>query len=252
MSIIETIKKLFIKKDNLVESNTKNEESYENRILKINDTVIVKENVLFPEDESLCIAGWKGKIIEIDVEDAVEKFVTVKWDAETLKQIPEFYIKQSLIEGLDFETLILDLNDVKYYKYKFDEKERQKIASDLDKKFRWFSEGEEGERILKVIENVDYDNYNELYKRWNDYLKQKLTFPFKAIITDCEDNSKFRQDDKVIVKAIKKIDPHLGIIVDIEHKKKKHQFPLCDLEVINDKSPNYEPLSDYCYWFCNR
>ncbi len=251
MSIMETIKKIFTQNDNLSEMPPKKEACSDNKILQVNDTIIVKDNVLCPDDEKLCIAGWQGKIIEIDNEDS-EKSATIKWNADTLKQMPEYYIKQSVTEGLDFEVLTVNLNDVQYIVNKFDETERTKIADDLEKKFRWFSDGEEGERIQKVLENVDVDNDEEVYKKWNEYLKGKFTFPFKAKIAEYQENSKFRQDDEVIVKGIKTIDEDEGLIADIEHKKRAYKFPLCDLEVINDESPNYEPLYDYCYWFANR
>jgi hypothetical protein len=34
--------------------------------------------------------------------------------------------------------------------------------------------------------------------------------------------------------------------------RRKHTFHLCDLAVVDDRSPNYQLVKDYRVWFANR
>jgi hypothetical protein len=49
---------------------------------KIGDSVRVKDTVMCPDDDSLCIGGWQGRVFEI------EDGVGIRWDSITLKQLP--------------------------------------------------------------------------------------------------------------------------------------------------------------------
>lgn len=43
-----------------------------------------------------------------------------------------------------------------------------------------------------------------------------------------------------------------GILVKVKHERRGYDFPLCDLEATDSKSPNYGFLRDYVVWFANR
>ncbi len=51
---------------------------------------------------------------------------------------------------------------------------------------------------------------------------------------------------------MKKISKIYGIIISGKLKGRKVEFPLCDLEVINMKSKNYQIVKDYVIWFANK
>ncbi|CAK8716278.1 hypothetical protein GMJAKD_05430 [Candidatus Electrothrix aarhusensis] len=42
-----------------------------------------------------------------------------------------------------------------------------------------------------------------------------------------------------------------GVLVLLRHGREKYEFPLCDLEVLDKSSPNYQPVQDYAVWFAN-
>jgi hypothetical protein len=48
------------------------------------------------------------------------------------------------------------------------------------------------------------------------------------------------------------VDDLYGVIVDLRHGRRKYAFPLCDLEVTDKHSPNYQIVRDYAVWFANR
>ena len=58
--------------------------------------------------------------------------------------------------------------------------------------------------------------------------------------------------DRVQVHGISRSDDLYGVIVEIRRGQRRYDFPLCELEAVDKKSPNYQPLRDYCVWFANR
>jgi hypothetical protein len=54
------------------------------------------------------------------------------------------------------------------------------------------------------------------------------------------------------VHGIELVDDLYGIIVDVRFGLRKYAHPLCNLEVLDKKSPNYQHVMDYAVWFANR
>lgn len=61
-----------------------------------------------------------------------------------------------------------------------------------------------------------------------------------------------RSGDRVNVKGVSLVDDHYGIIVELRVGRRRYDFPLCDLEVADQRSANYQPVKDYAIWFANR
>ena len=47
------------------------------------DSVKVENGIMCPDDDCVCIAGWQGRIFDI------EEVVGIRWDSVTLKQLPQ-------------------------------------------------------------------------------------------------------------------------------------------------------------------
>ncbi len=58
-----------------------------------------------------------------------------------------------------------------------------------------------------------------------------------------------RPDEVELTEARDKEDD--GIIVELRRGHNKYDHPLCDMEVINSESSNYQPVNDYCTWYAN-
>lgn len=108
------------------------------------------------------------------------------------------------------------------------------------------------ERIDKILEGVEEDDYLNCAKTWMEYLQENLRFPFDAVIFEPQDEGPLKYGDKLLVKKIDSFDDLYGVIGEVSFKGKKYHFPMCDLQVIDEKSPNYMPLDDYVIWFANR
>ena len=208
---------------------------------KIGNSVIVKEGVMCPDNDSVCIAGWQGRIFEI------EEVIGIRWDSITLKQLPLEYIKQSEEEGMDWAEMYLSADELEPASPRDSEETADDVREEMESTSLWLGEGEEGQRILKVIA----DSEDEV-EAWNNHLAQVLTFPFDAEVSESQDRGPLDYGDKVKVHGITDSDDLYGVLVKVTRGRERFVFLLCDLTVRDRKSPNYMPVKDYCVWFANR
>lgn len=220
---------------------------------KIGDSVIVKQGVKEPDLEEFELSGWQGRVVEIDANSNKDNIlITVEWDSLTLKQIPSDYIEQSEIDGFDWSSMVLYDSDLEKTISRDSKKNVEKAKEKLADKYNWVSFGEEGIRISKILQGVDPNDEMKCLQKWVEYLDKSLTFPIQAIVSESEDDWLIKIGDKVIIKSLPHIVDMYGIIASIRLDGKKYEFPLCDLEVIDKSSANFQLIEDYGIWFANR
>jgi hypothetical protein len=132
------------------------------------------------------------------------------------------------------------------------EEDVAQVIEELQKKHAWSWVGEEGRRIQQVLADVDADDEMATLEAWEDYLEENLTFPFAAEIDEWQERGPLQAGDRVKVMGIGLVDDLYGIIVDVRRERGKYAFPLCDLEVVGEDSPNHQIVEDYRVWFANR
>jgi hypothetical protein len=208
---------------------------------KIGDSVRVKDGVMCPDDESVCIGGWQGRIFEI--EDAVG----IRWDSVTLKEIPVDYIQRSEEEGLGWSEIYLSPDEIESVKPRDSKNTADRVRKEMESLYSWLGEGEEGERIFSVIANTD-----DPLEGWNVYLTRTLKFPFDAVVSESQDAGSLKYGAKIKVLKIEEMDDAYGILVVVSDGQNHDVFPLCDLTVRDKKSSNFLPVQDYCVWYANR
>ena len=81
--------------------------------LEIGDSVKVREGMMCPDMEGLCIEGWQGKVSEVGEDMDGDALICIRWDSLTLKNLPDYFIEQSEEEGLDCTRMYLWQKDVK-------------------------------------------------------------------------------------------------------------------------------------------
>ncbi len=221
--------------------------------LKLGDSIIVKQGVKEPDLEEFEIGGWQGRIVEIDTDsDKDNILITIEWDSLTLNQIPSEYIVQSERDGFGWQNMILYSSDVEKSKARDTKENVKQVQNKLLDKHQWDSLGDEGTRISKILGDVDPDDEMECLNKWIEYLDNELTFPVHAIVADSEGSRMIRSGDKVVIKSLSDIVDMYGIIASIRLDRRKYEFPLCDLEVIDKTKSDFQLIDDYRTWFANR
>lgn len=221
--------------------------------LKIGDSVIVKAGIKEPDTESFEIGGWQGRIIETDLAfDKVNILVLIEWDSLTLKQIPREFIHQSEIGGYDWQLMNLYETDVEKSVPRDKQRDVKKEQDLLSDNNYGSSYGDEGQRIAKVLDGVNPKDEMECLQKWVNHLEKKLTFPVQAIVKESESYGPVRFGEKVLIKSLPDFVDLYGVIAAIKLKGRTFQFPLCDLQVVDEKTLDFQLIEDYRFWFANR
>ncbi len=222
--------------------------------IKIGDNVKVKDGVNDPDDEAHSIAGWQGWVVEVYDEnltaDNIENLqFMVSWDSVTLKNIPRTRLIELEQDGYDWTMMCLDINDVDIATPRDKMEDAEAVSEALSDDIYWEGMGEEGEQIAQIL--GDAKTEKAAYKAWETYLNKELIFPFVA--------EYYSYDEPIIpnesnIKALKmdSIDVNFGISVIVSFKNATHQVALSDLNIKNEKSPNFKALDLYSTWFTNK
>jgi len=217
-------------------------------MFKEGDSVVVKPGIVDPDFDTE-IGGWQGRILE---EPGSDNLVLIGWDSITLKNMPGSVIEQSEEQGLDWTKMYLEVQEVALTSLRDTKEDVIQAISELARKHAWSYLGEQGKRIGKVLDGVDEDSEMAALDAWEEHLSKSLVFPFEARIAEYQERGPLQAGDRVKVTGIGLVDDLYGVIVDLRHGRRKYAFPLCDLEVIDENSPNYQIVRDYAVWFANR
>lgn len=219
---------------------------------KIGDVVKIKEGTKDPDFEDMYIGGWQGRVVEITEAEDSTILVCIQWDSVTLKNMSSEFIDRSEEEGLDFANMYLGTQEVERVTPRDTEEDVAKTREEISRKHSWSWLGKEGKRIQQVLADVDEDDEMEVLEAWERYLEKHLAFPFEAKVAEYQEEGPLQTGNRVSVKRISLVDDLYGLIVDLARGREKYAFPLCDLEVIDKNSPNYQPVEDYRTWFANK
>jgi hypothetical protein len=223
--------------------------------LRLGDSVVVKPNVK-ELDLNIDIGGWQGRVAEIEEED---NLIGIDWDSLTLKQIPDKTIVYCEVEGLDWARVYLAPEDVEQTKARDSKDDVEEAIEQIESKhdFNCLDEDpddwdEEDRRIQEVLNLAEDESEEAAYEAWQEHFQEVLHFPFEAEVFEWQERGALREGDKVTVTGIDESEDIYGILVSLRHGRKKYVFPLCDLEVLDKSSANYQPVKDYAIWFANR
>ena len=248
----DTARKLVrLKKEKQSGALEQREEPPESPTWKKGDCVVVKEGVR-DEDAGGSLEGWQGRIEDTDTTEEGKILLGVRWDSVTLKSMPRSLLEQMEEEELDWSRYYLFPEDVEQTEARDTPEQVRAAADELSSQLIWTGLGEEGRRIQKVLEGVDTEDETAVLEAWGRYLRKRIKFPFKARVAEWQEGGDLRQGDQVSVQGIEDIAGRYGIIVEVRRGHDYNAFPLADLEVAGKKSPNYQPVNDYCIWFANR
>ncbi len=218
----------------------------------IGESVVVNPGVADP-DHGFDMGGWQGRVTENHYADEQgNPYVTIAWDSITLKQMPVEVIERCEEDGLDWSSMGLYASQVTSAAPRDKIHQVQKVKDEIEDAHQMDHLGEQGRRMQQILNSADRKGEMGRFKAWEKYLKEKLTFPFDAEVSEHQERGPIRIGERVNVLGIEIVDDSYGIIVSIKTKRGHYDFPLCDLEALPDTSPNYQPLNDYVVWFANR
>lgn len=215
--------------------------------LNLGDSVVVIPNIEDP-DLKINIGGWQGRVSEIKEDN----LICISWDSVTLKQMPSETIDHCEEEGLGWTEMRLSPEDIESINPRDNEEDVEEAIEFLESKHSWSYLGDEGKRIQAVLANAEDSSEGALYEAWESYFHRVVKFPFEAQVSEWQERGPLRTDDKVKVLGVEGSVDLYGMLVTVRRERRKYVFPLCDLEVIDKSSSNYQSVEDYAAWFANR
>lgn len=97
------------------------------KCFKIGDPVKIKKGVMCPDDDTVCMSGWQGRVFDVD-----DDVVGIRWDSITLRQLPVDYITKSEEEGLGWTEMYLKPDEIELATPRDSEKEAGNTAEEFD------------------------------------------------------------------------------------------------------------------------
>jgi hypothetical protein len=214
----------------------------ESPMFQVGDSVMAKPGILDP-DFGIEIGGWQGRITEIEV--GQKDTIMIAWDSMTLRHLPDSVIEQSEERGLAWTEMGLEAHEIELTSPRDTEKDVARAIDELSRKHAWSWLGEEGARIGQILDGIDPDDEMALLRRWEKHLKRHLRFPFEAEVAEYQERGPLQSGNRVTVQKIFDVNDFYGVIVLLTHRRRQYHFPLCDLEVVDETSLNYELVSNY-------
>ena len=214
------------------------------------DSVRVKPAVTDP-DFGYALGGWQGRVTEVYAR-AKPPTVEIEWDSLTLAAMPAEQIAQCEAEGLDWQRMVLGLDEVEPAIARDSTGEVQRVAQQFQRQHAWEWLGEAGRRIQTVLAGIDPRDEMALLRAWRQHLSANWQLPYEAVVDEYQDRGPLQAGDQVKVLSISAIDDSYGLIVRLRLGRRQYDFPLCNLKVIDQASPNDQLVNDYRTWHANR
>ncbi len=231
--------------------------------MKIGDSVRVKKGVSI-DDLDVNIEGWQGRIVEID------ELVCFELDSITLSGLSDSYIIDSLVEGLEFTEFTLGIDELEIVEPRDTQDDVHQMQVELESRF---SNDEEEKRIKAVLGNRSQEVNEKNQDKYFEYLKKHLVkpcilksqsdFPWEEShvfgFMSEQEHKRLSKDNPSYKDTFEFIDfdgindVEYGICIKVRRisDNKRFDLLLCDLEVVDKKSPNYLLVSDYSSWMTN-
>ena len=121
------------------------------------DCIVVKPGVKDP-DSGMAIAGWQGRVTEIQSSQSGKLTVTFQWDSLSLKRMPASAIRRYEEKGLGWTSMELYLEEIERAEPRDTQDDVDALIKKLSAEHAWDYLGKQGQRIHQVLAEVDEDD----------------------------------------------------------------------------------------------
>ncbi|MDX1664135.1 MAG: calcium-binding protein [Candidatus Promineifilaceae bacterium] len=218
------------------------------------ESVAVRTDVTHPDVETE-LGGWQGRVTEVTADEIFGELAEVEWDSITLEQMPADYITTCDEEGIDWTRTTLPVSALMPARPRDEIDDVTRVAAELSDRLESAGYGVGGaayeaaqaERIAQITA-VAGEGQPALAV-WASYLADNLDFPFAATVAAFQPQGPLNEGDDVQVERIVLVDDEHGVLVGVDSAGRSYDFPLNDLEVVDESDPNYQIVDDYSVWY---
>ena len=196
------------------------------------------------------MSGWQGRVVSFEHEHGT---VMIAFDSLTLRNMPDAYFETCEEQGLDWPEYGASPDELEVVPPRDTPQDVEDAIAELTARYASSYLGEEGRKMHAILAGVDLEDSLAVLRRWGEYLRQTLHFPFHATVveTSCR-RGPIRHGERLTVLGITSVDDSYGVLVDVKRGRESFVSPLCDLATVDVRSPNHAPLQLYVVWFANQ
>jgi hypothetical protein len=185
--------------------------------------------------------------------DWKNNFVTVAWDSYTLRQeMTSEMITACEEQGLDWAVYGLSMDDVEPVKARDRRTDVQKTVAEIARRHAWDLLGVENALIPEVLQGIDPRDEAAQFEAWHAYLQEHLTLPFEAEVYEFQERGPLQAGDRVRVEQLLFVEIPYGTLVLLRRGRRRYDFPLCDLDALDESSETHKVVEAYRIWYANR
>lgn len=235
--------------------------------MKVGSFIEIKSGIIEPDFKKFSMDGWSGIVTAIEDSDKEGvKLISIDWDVETLKNIPEEYFTRLLKGGYAIDEMRMydtELNHLDLSKQEI--KKRMEGANELLQKFETIYD-EDSQQFLEILGSDDIGVHDESLAIYRTYLSEHLKTPFKLTgkeVFPWEERAFFtggrvsrdKASSNDTFKFIKILDHNDGSDLYVKAKRVSDnaifELPLSYLGSTAKKSKNNKLLSSFSFWIAN-
>jgi len=217
--------------------------------LSLGDSVRFKAGVK-DADFDVDMSGWQGRVVSFEKEHGT---VMIAFDSITLRNMPDAYIETCEEQGLDWPEYGASPDELEVVPPRDTPQDVEDAIAELTARYAYSYLGEEGREMNAILAGVDLEDSLAVMRRWGEYLRKTLNFPFNAKVVETSfRRGPIRHGERLTVLGITSVDDSYGVLVDVKRGRESFVYPLCDLETVDVRSPNHDPLQLYVVWFANQ
>jgi hypothetical protein len=216
---------------------------------KRQDSVVVRSGAVEPNRPHNDLSGWQGRVIDFIEGEQGKILALVEWDSFTLEHMPGKFILERAEHTWEWEAMALDVSLLEPTKPRDSYHRVERVQARISAQYFWPLIPSAGKRIAEFLTTLDPGDDRSIFAAWQEYLPTRITLPFEACIERNSLGSPALKGDFVTVVALTQYDALTGVLIQAKYKHQLIQFPLANLIVLNETSPNYSLIDDYKLWF---
>lgn len=218
--------------------------------LQIGDSVIVNDGVKESDESDVDISQWQGRIVKIldDIDDDDLPMIQVEWDSLTLKQVPNGFIAQSVVEGLHWKIMDLFQCDVQKTEPRDEAEDVRRVQAEIMQSKGLYLLGDAGERIAVILNGISPEVSSESVERWLEYFRATVRLPLPVIIEKTEGDDRVKIGGIARIIGFESAEVIFGVITTLVYNTKKIDFPLYNLKTLVSENPYSQLIEDYKAW----
>ncbi len=210
----------------------------------ISDSVRVKAGVLDPEDEYTPLAGWQGRVVEVDMAGKLP-LVGIQWDSLTLLAMPLEMICRNEIRGYEWQAMSLGFDDVE----KVEPRDAESAVALAERTVKDRHRRMHTELMWRleqtVLAGVNPGLGRAAAEAWRRYLQAHLTFPFEVRLESYTPD--LRPTETLKARKLAAIDEWDELVMEVRGKK-DYELDLFEIIVKDETSANFALVRDYMLW----